>query len=577
MKQTCLASLVLAALIASPAIAADMPLKAKAPPPPVSSWSGFYLGLGVGYRADESDAKLTASTFSQVGFPVINNLTGCGDLPCALSEPARGPAFRFAPYLGFNWQVAPRWVVGVEGDFGAARRTTTLNGMFLPGAPGFGTVNDSFVAKTTWDASARLRAGFLLDPSVLVYATGGAAWTRLETTSNCGNAPFAFGVVLSACATPVPALFNVNFFTPPTFAHATTRAGWTVGGGIEAALWSNWILRAEYRYADYGTFSATDVRTCAAPCLFGPGTTAAVVSNSYELHLRSHIANFGLAYKFGDPIAPVALGPTGGLYKAPPLALAPSWTGVYFGLGVGHRATNTTATVLSHSFAFGAAPAFDVLAGCTTCFTSEPLNDSSYRFSPYLGYLWQVGSIGVIGVEADWGLASQTTTFNGMYYPSSSAVVAGSANDTFAVKTDWDASVRARAGVLLTPTILAYATGGPAWIHVESTSTCSTNAVGHCAPIIGFGPGIITDTKNQIGWTVGGGFEVAFWQNFVARGEYRYSDYGTIHNTDARVCPSAACFGPVTETVRYDLRLRTHTATIGIAYRFNDAPVAAKY
>jgi outer membrane immunogenic protein len=251
--------------------------------------------------------------------------------------------------------------------------------------------------------------------------------------------------------------------------------------------------------------------------------------------------------------------------------MAPSWTGAYFGLGIGHRATNTTGTVTSHLF-----DNVDALAGCTTCYNSEPLNDSSTRFSPYLGYLWQVGTLGVIGVEADWGLASKTTTFYGLYYPAATALDEASANNSFAVKVDWDASLRARAGVLLTPTILAYATGGPAWIRVESTSTCSATPVGHCAPIVGFGPGIITDTNNKLGWTVGGGFEVALWQNFLARGEYRYSDYGTIHNTDVRTCPPGAC-AAITETVHYDLRLRTHTATLGIAYKFWDAPVAAKY
>jgi outer membrane immunogenic protein len=314
------------------------------------------------------------------------------------------------------------------------------------------------------------------------------------------------------------------------------------------------------------------------PCpVTRPGITAAVQTVSYDVHLRSHVANFGLAYKFGDPIAPAgaAAAPRAGLYKAPPLALAPSWTGAYFGLGIGLRATNTTATVTSHVFA-RAGGAFDSLVGCTTCFNSEPLNDSSARFSPYLGYLWQAGPLGVFGVEADWGLASRTTTLNGMVYPDSPGLTT-SANDTFAVKVDWDASVRARAGVLVTPAILAYVTGGPAWIHVESTSTCSTTPFGGCAPIIGFGPGIITDSWTKLGWTAGGGFEVALWQNWLARGEYRYADYGTIGNTDSRLCPSAACFGPVTQTVTYDLRLRTHTATIGIPYKFNDAPVAAKY
>src|SRR5262249_54896635 len=47
MKRLLLGSM-LAAVIAAPALAADMPAKApvyKAPPPPVWSWTGFYVGV----------------------------------------------------------------------------------------------------------------------------------------------------------------------------------------------------------------------------------------------------------------------------------------------------------------------------------------------------------------------------------------------------------------------------------------------------------------------------------------------------------------------------------------------------
>jgi opacity protein-like surface antigen len=30
---------------------------------------------------------------------------------------------------------------------------------------------------------------------------------------------------------------------------------------FEAALWSDWIARAEYRYSDFGTITNTDTRT----------------------------------------------------------------------------------------------------------------------------------------------------------------------------------------------------------------------------------------------------------------------------------------------------------------------------
>ena len=40
-----------------------------------------------------------------------------------------GTAFRISPYIGFNWQLAPRWVTGIEGDGGFADRRPELRGL----------------------------------------------------------------------------------------------------------------------------------------------------------------------------------------------------------------------------------------------------------------------------------------------------------------------------------------------------------------------------------------------------------------------------------------------------------------
>src|SRR5215813_14159400 len=48
MKKLLLGGLVLTSLIAGPAMAADMPVKAAPPPPFVYNWSGFYVGLNAG-------------------------------------------------------------------------------------------------------------------------------------------------------------------------------------------------------------------------------------------------------------------------------------------------------------------------------------------------------------------------------------------------------------------------------------------------------------------------------------------------------------------------------------------------
>ena len=50
--------------------------------------------------------------------------------------------------------------------------------------------------------------------------------------------------------------------------------------------------------------------------------------------------------------------------------------------------------------------------------------------------------------------------------------------------------------------------------------------------------------------------------NWILRGEYRYADFGTISNTDTRN------FAPAFITITDTLRLRTQTATFGVAYKF---------
>jgi hypothetical protein len=49
--------------------------------------------------------------------------------------------------------------------------------------------NDGFFVRTTWDGSARLRFGWLINPSTMLYLTGGLAWAHLEAMSSCSEVP----------------------------------------------------------------------------------------------------------------------------------------------------------------------------------------------------------------------------------------------------------------------------------------------------------------------------------------------------------------------------------------------------
>ncbi len=522
-------------------LAPAMPVKA-----PVlqhaADWSGFYVGLGVGMRSTQPDVSV--NEISQNG---VGGLTAtCAFLVslggCVTGQPLNDTALRASLYSGFNWQIAPRWVVGIEGDFGHADKSTTLPGMEYPASTRLtGSAADSFSVKTTWDASARARIGYLPNPAVLLYATGGAAWLHIEANSRCNVS------VNSNCNPPIGS-------GPFSITNSTTRLGWTVGGGIEAMLSPNWVARGEYRYADFGTIGNSDRRF-----LVG-GLIEQVVS--YDLHMKAHTATFGLAYKFGSPSASAAMA-----YVAPAQTSAASWEGIYAGLGLGVRAVQADANVTS--FIFNGVDNFATTcnffnASNGGCVTGAPLNGTTYRINPYAGYNWQVAPQWMLGVEGDWGFADKKATIAGMSYPLSGNPITGRAVDSFGVRTAWDASLRARAGYVVTPSVLVYATGGAAVLRIESTSTCGSAINTFCQPNIVGGPLVMTHAKTRLGWTAGGGLETMLGSNWLARAEYRYADFGTYSNIDVRT-------GGLGATAGYDLHVRTHTALLGIAYKFDGA------
>jgi outer membrane immunogenic protein len=283
------------ALIGAPAFAADMAVKmpVKAPPPApasVFSWTGFYVGGNLGARWNDVDGSVSSISLGTP--PTISQVNGAGN-------EFDTTAFRGGVFGGWNWQLSGPWVVGVEGDAGwTTDKSATFNGS--PYAANIGVITaavggpfpvlGSYSVKTTWDASARARAGWLATPTILLFATGGAAWLHVEATSNCQT---TFGPDAGTCT---PGNFFSGTLGPAVLNDSTTRTGWTLGGGIEALLGGNWLVRAEYRYADFGTVNFTDVRTCTGCAPVPAQATPLVVTNA--LRLTTQTATVGLAYKF---------------------------------------------------------------------------------------------------------------------------------------------------------------------------------------------------------------------------------------------------------------------------------------
>jgi outer membrane immunogenic protein len=310
------ATLMVAAWLSAPALAADLPVRAPAPaivaPAPAISWTGAYVGGGVDARFNAVDANVTSATAAGNPIPLppvssgySNPLFWWGAGPGAMQY-IDNISIGARVYGGYNYQVSPRWVIGVEADFAYANETAVFHGSPYPanlifGLPGqagvpFGaSYSDEFKVTTKWDASARVRAGWLMNPTTLIYMTAGLAWAELQVESTCSTTPTPN---VSNCA---PGNYFNGTLGPASVSHSGIRLGWTAGAGAEMMLGTNWMARVQYRFADFGypsfgpfkPFSFSDTRICTG-CAAGSNP----LSVSYELPLMQHHFEVGLAYKF---------------------------------------------------------------------------------------------------------------------------------------------------------------------------------------------------------------------------------------------------------------------------------------
>ena len=188
----------LAAVMALPSYAADMPRPAYKAPSSAEpwNWTGFYVGINGGYGWGKSSWTDPVAATTTGDF----NFTGA----------------QVGGTIGYNLQMS-QIVLGAEADIDAS---------WIRGT-------DATVCcetKNTWMGTARVRLGYAFD-RWLPFISGGAA----------------FGDVR---------------MTPLGFASATdTRFGWTAGGGLEYAFMGAWSAKVEYLYADLGR-SSCGAGTC---------------------------------------------------------------------------------------------------------------------------------------------------------------------------------------------------------------------------------------------------------------------------------------------------------------------------
>jgi outer membrane immunogenic protein len=251
-------------------MAADLSVKAPAPmPAPVPTWTGFYLGGDIGgFWAHNGTGEWAPTEIFNFGeFPNVGPLNNSG------------ANFVGGVHAGYNWQFAPTWVAGIEGDWS----WTDAKGSFdQPWVNTLGVVRPDARASMSLSehsiATLRGRIGYLVTPAALVYFTGGAAWGNFDYAGNSHNEP-----------THLPFLAQTQF--------SETKSGYVLGGGFEYAFWDRWSARAEYLHYHFSTDTAVTVVDSTGNFILPPNAVGPTTF-SWTGGTNIDVVRVGVSYKF---------------------------------------------------------------------------------------------------------------------------------------------------------------------------------------------------------------------------------------------------------------------------------------
>ncbi len=218
-----------------------------------------------------------------------------------------------------------------------------------------------------------------------------------------------------------------------------------------------------------------------------------------------------------------------------PLPPPRSWTGFHAGLNAGYALSESDSVYQLSTPSYIAPPPFVTPGGTIIAYTlwSNANGAATARSEGFIGggqfgYDRQIWPGVVAGVETDMqGVAgtngvSAAARLTPMPSPPTvpGAVVLSSLSAAKSV--DWIGTLRARLGYLVTPDLLAYATGGLAYGGAEAVASAFEARNSPVVPP--FASGRFSDVR--LGWTVGGGLEWMFARNWSAKVEYLYYDLG---------------------------------------------------
>lgn len=347
--------------VGTAAYAADPQLPAEAPSG--FNWSGAYVGAGVGVGAVVHRFEITDG----VNSASVNGLGGEG----LFGEVT----------AGYDHMLSDRVLLGgfIDAHFGNIGPTIDLSS-------GGVTVADIKLTNSYgFDAGARL--GYLVAPSTLAYVLGGYGWQHFKLEANITGGP--------------------------AFSASEDRSGYILGVGMETAISSNWTLKTEYRYSDYGNDAIADL---------GGGTVLKIQPSTHTFHV-------GANYRFG------AQNGGGASFAAPSY----DWTGFYAGGALG---------------------------------AGSVVHDLSINPGGGIIDVNGIGGEGVfgeanVGYDHDFGTWVAGVMLDARYSGISTDINAAVLGIDGKAEADYGFDVLARTGMKVNQSTLAYVLGGYSWQHFD--------------------------------------------------------------------------------------------------------------
>lgn len=253
---------------------------------PAGEFNGFYVGGSIGgtfgTNNDSETILFDRNLDGQFG-DTVTTAAGAnafspgfcgGSVGTSATPPANGcdsedSAFEFSGRVGYDYQMGG-FVVGGLIEVGTSDASSSVTG--------FSTTPASYTFNREMElmANARIRAGFTVTPTTLVYATGGVGYAKFDTSFTTTN--------------------TANSFTRDL---DDESIGFVVGGGVEQKFGRNFSIGVEYLYQQYedeSTVRAGNNGTTPAtnPFLLGSpnGTDFIRSDDKFDMHSVRAVVNF---------------------------------------------------------------------------------------------------------------------------------------------------------------------------------------------------------------------------------------------------------------------------------------------